>query len=167
MGNRLFTILFVCSGNSCRSPMAEGMLRAKLPDELLAKVDIKSAGTMGLYGNSATPSAIFAAREKGADISVHSSQGVNRDIISESNIIFCMAQEHVDFIAEYFPEAEQKVYLLKAFDTANPAMLSNQDIDDPIGGSIDIYRNCADEIDIELERILPRIIELIEDYTNN
>ena len=142
--------------------MAEGMMRAKLPDELLNKVDIKSAGTMGLYGNPATPSAIFAAREKGADISVHSSQGVNRDLIIGTDLIFCMAQEHVDFIVEYFPEAERKVHLLKTFEIDNPAALKNQDIDDPIGGSIEIYRNCADEIDIELERILPRIITLIE-----
>ena len=145
--------------------MAEGILQDKLPEHLKKKVAVRSAGTMGIYGNPATPSAIFAAREKGADISLHSSQGVNRENIMDANLILCMSQEHVDFIIEYFPEAEQKVHLLKTFDVADAETLDDQEIDDPIGGSIETYRYCADEIDIEIERVLPQLIDLIEAYT--
>jgi protein-tyrosine phosphatase len=145
--------------------MAEGILLEKLPGHLKDKVEVTSAGTMGIYGNPATPSAIFAAREKGADISVHSSQGVNRENIIEAHLILCMSLEHVEFIVEYFPEAEQKVHLLKTFDVADADALDSQEIDDPIGGSIETYRYCADEIDIEIERILPQLLDLIEAYT--
>ncbi len=162
MSEKKFHILFVCSGNSCRSPMAEGLLKIKLPPELKDKVEIQSAGTLGIYGSPATDFAIMVAQEKGADISQHRSRGLDEEIISKANIIFCMAPEHKEFIARRFPEVLDNVFLLTAFDR-KPNENYPVAIEDPIGGSLEVYRKCIDLIDSELNRILPRLVKLIKD----
>lgn len=161
MSTGKFHILFVCSGNSCRSPMAEGMLRALLPAEFKEKVVVKSAGTLGLDGNRATEFAIQTAHEFGADISEHRSQGLTRELAEEADIIFVMAAGHKEYMDKYHPEVRENVFLLKLFDRDTKGAVY-EDIDDPIGRGLNIYRQCGKEIHDELQRVLPRLTELIK-----
>lgn len=160
MSEHFFNILFVCSGNSCRSPMAEGLMKSKIPSELQSHVQVASAGTLGIYGSPATPLAIKVMEDQGVDISQHRSQGVTDELLADADLIFAMAIEHVDFLRRYFPNYRENVYLLGSFD--RPADDRRDDnINDPIGGDLMIYQECAAIINSELDRILPRVSELI------
>lgn len=162
MNSREFNILFICTGNSCRSPIAEGLLKAKLPLELKEKVIVHSAGTLGMEGNSATEFAIAVANEKGADISQHRSHGLHETLLKNSDIIFAMAPEHKEFVERKYPETRENVFLLKSFGR-NPDDKYYNSIEDPIGGSLKVYQECCDIIDSELDRIMPRLKSLIEE----
>lgn len=158
--NNNYQVLFVCSGNTCRSPIAEGLLKVKLPLHLQSEVKVVSCGTLGLENQPATPNAITVAREKGANIEKHVSQGIAEKLIAESNIIFCMADEHRRYILHHFPAYRDNVFFLRDFGAKEK--LDDPDIFDPIGSSIGIYRECCRIIDIELNRILPYLVDLIE-----
>ncbi len=158
--SKKFVVLFVCSGNSCRSPMAEGVLRQKLPEEISDRVIVQSAGTLGISGQPASENAIAVAREYGADISGHRSRGVTPEIISDADIIFTMARHHRDHIAARYPAWRDNVYVLRDF--ARKHKLADPDIFDPIGSDIRRYRQCCAIIAEELDRIMPWLVHLIE-----
>ncbi len=162
MTSKNFNILFVCSGNSCRSPIAEGLMKIKLPAEYRERVVVRSAGTLGLDGNPATHFAIQVARDLGAEISQHRSQGVSEELVNEADLIFAMTPEHKSYLEKAFPEVRENVFLLKAFDRQHGEEF-DEFIDDPIGGTFAVYQECARIIDAELERILPRLTRLIEE----
>ncbi|NIR72943.1 threonylcarbamoyl-AMP synthase [candidate division KSB1 bacterium] len=166
MTSKTFNILFVCSGNSCRSPMAEGMLKSKLSSEFQENVAVKSAGTLGLDGNTATDFAVKVAKDFGADISEHRSHGITEELVKEADIIFAMAPEHKIFLQNHYPEFRENVFLLKSF-ARNPDEKFNDRIEDPIGGSLRVYQKCGEIIDSELERVLPRLKQLIQEKLGN
>ncbi len=157
-----YTVLFVCSGNSCRSPMAEGLLKKKLYLKYKGRVMVESAGTLGISGNPATLHAITAAKEKGVDISNHTSRGINETVVSRSNIIFAMEDHHKEFLERYFPKYKENVFLLRAFNLKGRKP-KNLEIKDPIGEGLKSYRRVINQIDDELERILPSLESLIDD----
>jgi protein-tyrosine-phosphatase len=162
MSAHTFKILFVCSGNSCRSPIAEGLMKIKLPLPYKEQVEVGSAGTLGLYGKPATGLAIQVASEFGADISRHRSQGMSAELVRAADIIFAMSPEHKHHVEWEFPEVRDNVFLLKSFDR-RPEETEVDGIDDPIGGSFLVYRQCAEIIESELNRILPRLTQLISE----
>ncbi|MDZ7379944.1 MAG: low molecular weight protein arginine phosphatase [candidate division KSB1 bacterium] len=159
--SRRFRILFVCSGNSCRSPMAEGILRAKLPPHLRHRILIRSAGTLGIDDAPATPLAIRAAAERGADISAHRSQGVSKKLVDWADLILVMEQDHVRFLKKHYPEAGERVYLLRTFARPPQEIADNGEVPDPIGGDLTTYRECADLIAREVDRIVPVLNDLV------
>ncbi|MHC4159813.1 MAG: L-threonylcarbamoyladenylate synthase [Planctomycetota bacterium] len=148
--------LFVCTGNSCRSPMAEGMFRKYLAVKLQCKVDqldkigykVLSAGVMGLSGLPASPEAISACASKGVNIKRHKSRALSQQLVEESDFIYAMGQTHLQRIAAFGPEAASKCALLAI----------NQEIADPIGQSQQVYNSCADLINEAIEK---RISEFV------
>jgi protein-tyrosine-phosphatase len=143
--------------------MAEGILKSLLPERLQDRVRVISAGTLGLISSPASTDAIAAMQERGIDISAHLSQGLTASLIKESQIVFAMAREHIDYIYQVRPELAEGIFLLRAFDK-QVEEVEDTDIADPIGLDIDTYRAARDLLQDEIERILPRLVEKIDRY---
>ncbi len=158
-----FTIMFVCFGNTCRSPMAEGSLRKLFQNNGIVGVDVISSGTSGSYGQPATAYAIEAAKIWEADISGHRSQPLTEELIERADLILTMESDHCREVLRINPEADGKVYLLKKFPETG---CHGDEIDDPIGGSLDLYNQTFLEIGEELGRIFPEIVERIRTKNN-
>ena len=160
------TVLFVCTGNTCRSAMAEGIFKKMLKErkEDNSSFNILSAGISALPGISSTPEAIKVMFEQGIDISQHHAQELREELIKKADLILVMANEHKEYIYKEFPFAQNKTFLLKKF-TLNNKTESNQnnernyEIIDPIGRKIEFYRIIARELKENLEKLLDKILE--------
>jgi protein-tyrosine phosphatase len=142
------TVLFVCSGNVCRSPMAEALLNAAL--EPRAPWRARSAGTQALTGQPASPDAIRALAEIRLDLSPHRSRLLTLPAIEEATLIVPMTRLHRDMLLAWRPAAGDKIFLLRHFD----GRAGDEDLDDPIGGTLDTYRACRDAIKACLPELL-------------
>ena len=133
-------ILFVCTGNTCRSPMAEGLLK-KIAEDNDFEVEICSGGMNANEGSRANANAILALEKYGVDISGHVSKNVDAQTIADADVILTMTAAHKEMLLYLFGgAAEEKTYTLLEY-----AGLDG-DIDDPYGGDIDVYEKCAWEI---------------------
>ena len=108
------SVLLVCTGNVCRSPMAEGFLRAALKRRHAdGATAVASAGTAGWDGSGAMPEAVRAAGERGVDITGHVARRITIGDVHDADLVVCMAAEHRDTIVRKMPEAEEKCFTLK------------------------------------------------------
>lgn len=136
--SQLKKVLVVCTGNTCRSPMAEGWLNHKLAGKGWVA---ESAGVAGWGGGCASAEAVAVMREIGIDIASHRNRALTRALVNEAAIILAMTDGHRREIERHFPEASAKVRLVKSFGAA-PA----EDVADPFGASVDAYRHVRDEL---------------------
>ncbi len=133
-------ITFVCTGNTCRSAMAEGICKRLIADRKIESISCQSCGLGAFTGDSASPLALWAARMHGADISDHRSRQINQYIFDETDLMVCMTKAHK-----------------KAIMTLNPkfkVIVPEPEISDPYGGSEDTYSACADQIERFVSRLL-------------
>src|SRR5438876_9677134 len=149
------TILFVCTGNVCRSPMAEGIFRQAIQGR--GDYRAVSAGIGAAEGQPPSPYAVQAVRELGIDISGQRSRMLTPELIEEADYIFGMTHNHVDTVLLLYPQAAEKTFLLREFDETLD--LFEKDIGDPIGGSYDVYLNCRDQIEQGIASLLRFIHE--------
>jgi len=152
---KVFKVLFVCTGNSCRSPMAEGILKKMLRDKGMSHIEVQSAGTMPPYQMQPTSYALITSLEQGVDISSYRSKDLTKSLIEEADLILVMEEAHRRFIRNLTNAADSKVFLLKSF--GQDKKESGLEIEDPIGMDIEFYRSCYDELEYEIKRILPLI----------
>ena len=145
-----YTILFVCTGNSCRSVMAKALMEKFVNEAGISeKVHIDSAGTSTFAGIGAAPYTVSVLKDEGIDVSGHRGKNLNKDILKRSDIIFVMEKHHRNAIIGMMPEIENKVKLLK----------DGVDIPDPIGRPIEEYRRVLGVIKQEVEDIFLEIFK--------
>ncbi len=149
-------VLFICTGNICRSPMAEGLLRQMSG----GRVEVVSAGLGAGRGQQPSAHAIRVLKEEGIDISEIRSQPVSAHLLEKADHIFTMTRDHLDMLLLLFPEMAAKARLLR-FDEA--AKGGRADVTDPIGGTRETYESCKEDI----KRAMPRVMELITGEKTN
>ena len=143
-------ILLVCTGNSCRSIMAEGYLRRRLK-ELGKEILVESTGTGTVSGFRPSPEAVESMREIGIDVSGYKSSALTKEAIDKADVILVMAPIHKETIVRMNPIAEDKIFYLREFAKEDSL---NKIIPDPIGKPIEFYRKILDMIKQSLEGFL-------------
>ena len=139
-------ILFVCTGNICRSPMAEGMMRELIKGR--TDVVVLSAGVSAPRGSSASRSAVDALSELGIDLASFRSQPVTGELLEQCTHVFTMTREHRRLLDLLFPEQGSKIRLVGEF------IRGGGDVPDPIGQGLTTYKRCRDAIKSALAQIL-------------
>jgi len=143
-------ILFVCTGNTCRSPMAVALLREMAPD---LNLEIRSAGTAAAAGMPASSTAIEAMREVDIDLTGHRSATLDGYMLEEADLVFCMAERHRRHIVDWFKSLENRVYLVREFDPERTDA-DYPNVPDPIGLDIDAYRRALTMIERSLHEVI-------------
>ena len=151
-----FMALVVCTGNTCRSPMAELLFKKQLANKLGCEINeledkgffVQSAGIAAMPGGRPSPEAVDVMRKQGLDLSDHASQPVSERLIKYADIVLTMTSGHYHAIVTQWPEVTTRVHMLSK-DGIN--------ISDPIGGTEDMYQQCADQINKNIKSWIDEI----------
>lgn len=147
-------ILFVCTGNTCRSPMAQALFnRLAASGQSEDEYQAFSAGLSAFAGVPASANAVKAMEDyPGADLSDHRARNISREDIDSAYLVLTMSLSHKQYILSLYPDAYQKVYTLKEY-----VYGAADDINDPYGGSEAVYRRCAAEIAQAVEKLAEKL----------
>ncbi len=149
--NEPFRILFVCMGNSCRSPLAEYFMKKRLADEGKdSDVVVESAGLSAIEGDPPSEGSIFVAQKHGLVMDDFRSRSLTKEIGLQAHLIVVMEPSHQMYIDEMYPECSDKVRLLGQFNMPEGSM----DIPDPVGGDESLFEEVGNLIDMGIERMI-------------
>ena len=137
--------MFICSGNTCRSPLAEGLFKKYLQENNITDVEVASAGVGAFPGDAVSINSILVAGNRGVDISDHRARNVNPEHLVTTDLFFCMGDSHKQVLSRHCDET--KIIVL--------------DVPDPFGSPIEIYEECAKQ----LENQFPAILERVQNIT--
>jgi tRNA threonylcarbamoyl adenosine modification protein (Sua5/YciO/YrdC/YwlC family) len=149
-------VLMVCTGNTCRSPMAQVLLQQRVAQRLKCRPDqledrgvmIMSAGVSAMSGARAAEEAVQAMQERGLDLSHHETRPLHDVLVRFADLILALTRGHREAIVEQWPDAASRTELL---------CRDHSDILDPIGNSLEVYRRCADQMDVHLAEWAARL----------
>lgn len=145
-------LLFVCTGNTCRSPLAAEIARRIAAERGLSEIIIGSAGTSAWEGSAASDGALLVGLERELDLSQHRSQQLTRALIEEHDLVLAMGPHHLERVEAL--GGEGKSFLLADFASHGK---SQRPISDPMGSDLDVYRETCDELEREIRRAFDRI----------
>jgi protein-tyrosine-phosphatase len=154
-------IVFVCTGNQCRSPMAEALMMTLLKDRCPdVQFTVTSCGCAGFVDCPATVEAIEVMKEQGIDLTYHMSHPISEQILQDADIIFVMSGRHREYIDTFYPQYSRKVHLLKEYALVGEGTphIPHDDLDvpDPIGKRIEFYREVLSDLTFICNRIIEK-----------
>jgi protein-tyrosine-phosphatase len=144
-------LLFVCSGNTCRSPMAEALARKIAQRRGIDDINLSSAGTNAWDNVPATDEALLVGMERDIDLTVHRARKLTPAIVAEADLIFVMTAGHLEHVKQLGWRG--KVHVIDEYASGTP----NQGVTDPYGGDLEAYRHTADLLERELEKLFDRL----------
>lgn len=145
-------IMFICTGNICRSAMAHKMLEKRAKEEN-KNIEVYSCGVYAENGDVPTYEGVEVMREYGIDLSKHRATHIRNSNIKEIDVILCATNSHKNNVIEMYPELKEKVLTMKEY----AGYKGELDIKDPWGYGIETYRMCASEIEDCINRIINKL----------
>ena len=149
-------VMFICTGNICRSAMAEGMMKKLVNKNNIKDIELCSCGIYAETGDYSTYNAIEAAKIYDADISTHRATNIRDSEIEKMDVVLCATNSHKQNVLFLYPNLSGKVFTMKEYAGLDNNG-QNMDINDPWGYDLNVYYNCAREIQECLEKIVEKI----------
>ncbi len=150
-------IMFICTGNICRSAMAHGLLKKKLADKKINNVYVYSSGIYASIGDVPTYEARRVMEEYNVDIKNHKATNIRYSNIEEMDLVLCATLEHKETVIKLYPKLKGKVFTMKEYVNYSREYHDSINIKDPWGYDLETYRSCAGEIDECLDLLIDKI----------
>lgn len=147
-------VMFICTGNICRSAMAHRMLEKRVKDLIRDDIEVYSCGVFASDGDYPTSQGIEVMKKYQVDLKSHRATNIHNSNIEDMDIILCATTSHKNNVINMYPNLEEKIFTMKEYVGYN-----NEDLDiaDPWGLSTRVYENCAKEIENCIEKIINKI----------